>query len=65
MTAKSKYLKYLTAYFVGKYGQYDEDVEWFNNPAENEWLFNVPALGKRVHLTCDNEGNITEEATTL
>lgn len=36
------------------------EIEWWNDPAPNQWLFDIPSLGFRVELTCSNKGYVSE-----
>ena len=49
-----KYLKY-------NYADVEDNIEWYVNPATNKWKFKVPGKDNIVLLTCDINGNITEE----
>lgn len=51
----------LSKYFNKNYIKYEDYVEFWNNPSENQWLFQIPEIGLRVQLTCDDKGVITDE----
>lgn len=55
------YQNRLARYFVDEYLEYDEVAEFFNNPASNKWLFDIPELDLRVELTCDDNGKVVEQ----
>lgn len=57
------YIERLQRYYNDHYLQYDEEVEWYANPLPNQWRFIIPKLRLNVLLTCDDEGNVTEERT--
>lgn len=57
------YIKRLQKYYNDHYLQHDEEVEWYANPKPNKWRFIIPKLMLNVLLTCDDEGNVTEERT--
>ena len=50
----------LRAYYYSFYGKYEEETEYYVNPAPNKWKFYIPSLGMIVTLVCDDEGEITE-----
>lgn len=55
----------LQRYFDEHYGEYErdeyeEDVEYYVNPAVNQWKFYIPELGVVVILTCDDSGKVWE-----
>ena len=41
------------------------EIEFYNDPAPNQWLFDIPELNVRVKLTCDKDGNVFEEVYNL
>ena len=47
-------------YFDEHYSQYEDTVEFWNDPAMNQWLFDIPELKLRVELTCIENGNVEE-----
>lgn len=53
--------KRLTEYFAEHYERYEDTAEFWKDPAPNQWLFDFPELGVKIELTCDEEGNVTEE----
>lgn len=54
------YQNRLTKYFVENYSQYS-DVEFFVNPAANQWDLYVSSTRMRYLLTCNEDGVITSE----
>ena len=50
----------LRAYYYSYYGMYEEDTEFYVNPAPNKWKFYIPPLGLTITLVCDDEGEVTE-----
>ena len=50
----------LKGYYYSYYGMYEEETEFYVNPAPNKWKFYIPSLGMIVTLACDDEGEITE-----
>ena len=50
----------LARYFDEHYSQYEDTVEFWNDPAMNQWLFDIPELKIRVELTCKENGNVEE-----
>lgn len=60
MRAEKWYQRRLAAYFTEHYAQYEDTVEFWGDPARNQWLFDIPELGKRIELTCNEKGVVTE-----
>jgi hypothetical protein len=61
LKTKRYYEGVLRAYYYSYYGMYEEDTEFYVNPALNKWKFYIPPLDVIVTLTCDDEGEVTEE----
>lgn len=61
MKPEKWYQRRLAKYFTENYEQYDEVAEYFNDPEINQWLFDIPELGVRIELTCDDNGMVTEQ----
>lgn len=61
MKPEKWYQRRLAKYFTDHYKQYEDTAEFWNDPAENQWLFDIPELGVKIELTCDDNGNVTEE----
>lgn len=59
------YRRRLHYYMEEHFGQYEDDIEYFNDPAINQWLFYVPELDIRVELTCDDNGKVSEQRYTI
>lgn len=59
------YRRRLHYYLEEHYGEYEDEIEYFNDPAINQWLFLVPQLNVRVKLTCDDFGKVTEQRYTV
>lgn len=55
------YFKRLYDYLTDYYWVHEEDIEWCPNPAVNQWKFKVPGNKAFSLLTCDDDGNVTEE----
>lgn len=55
------YQRRLAKYFEDHYGEHEDDVEFFPDPAFNQWLFDIPQNNVRVELTCDINGNVYEQ----
>lgn len=57
------YRRRLISYFREWYEDWEDEgeIEFYNDPAPNQWLFDIPKLDIRVKLTCDKEGHITDE----
>lgn len=54
------YQRRLAGYFEKEFGQYEDQAEFFPDPAPNQWLFDIPELCLRIELTCDDKGRVTE-----
>lgn len=60
------YERKLQRYFDEYYGayeysdEYEDAVEYYVNPAPNQWKFYIPDLGVVVILTCDDSGEVDE-----
>lgn len=61
MKTEAWYCKKLQLYFDKHYGQYEDSVAWFNNPAPNVWAFVIPELNEHVELICDENGKIEKD----
>ena len=61
MKSKRFYRHYLQRYFDALYSEYEDSASFYNNPAPNQWSFEIPELSVKVLLTCDENGIITEE----
>jgi len=56
------YHRRLHNYFMEHYEEAEnaDEIEWFNDPAPNQWLFDIPKSNVRVELSCDKKGVVTE-----
>ena len=70
-TSQDKYERWyhrrLFNYFREWYEDLEDEgeIEFYNDPAPNQWLFDIPELDVRVKLTCDQNGNVFEEIYSL
>lgn len=55
------YFRNLYDYLTDHYWVWEEDLEWYPNPAINQWKFKKPGDNPVVLLTCDENGNVEEE----
>ena len=55
------YSSRIAKYFEEHYGQYEDTAEFFPDPADNQWLFDIPELNVRVELTCYDNGVVMEQ----
>ena len=60
MKPEKWYQRRLAKHFAEHYSQYEDIAEFWNDPAPNQWLFDIPELGVKIELTCDEDGNVTE-----
>lgn len=61
MKTEKWYQRRLAKFFTEHYEPYEDTVEFWNDPTPNQWLFDIPEWNARIELTCDDEGNITEQ----
>lgn len=61
MKSDKWYQRRLAKYFTEHYEQYEDVAEYWNDPSSNQWLFNIPELGVKIKLTCNDNGIVTEE----
>lgn len=65
MKPEKWYQRRLVKYFTEHYEQYEDSTEYWNDPAPNQWLFDIPELCVRVELTCSDKGVVTEQKYNL
>ena len=46
----------LAKYFEEHYEKYEDIAEFWPDPYENQWLFDIPERGVRIELTCHDIG---------
>ena len=61
MHTKRWYQARLAKYFVDNYEPYEDAAEFYPDPADNQWLFDIPELEVRIRLTCHENGMVMEE----
>lgn len=61
MKSEKWYQCRLARYFEEHYSQYEDVAEFWNDPAPNQWLFDIYPLGSRIEITCTDKGVIKEE----
>lgn len=49
----------LKSYYDRHYKQFDDEVEWYVNPAINQWKFLL--RGTVIILVCDEDGVVHEQ----
>ena len=54
------YQNRLNKHFDKYYSEYKYDAEFYENPAPNQWLFDIPELDLTFKLTCYDDGQIVE-----
>ena len=61
------YRRRLHNYMVEHYEELEDnnEIEWWNDPAPNQWLFDIPEQRVRVELTCNKKGIVTEQRYDL
>ena len=57
------YRRRLHNYMVEHYEELEDngEIEWWDDPVPNVWLFDIPSQFVRVELTCDEKGNVAEQ----
>ena len=60
MRPEKWYQRRLAKYFEEHYIGYDDSAEYWDDPAPNQWLFDIPELGVRIKFTCDDRGKVSE-----
>lgn len=65
MKPEKWYQRRLAKYFTEHYEQYEDTVEYWPDPFVNQWLFDIPELGIRVELTCNDKGVVREQRYEL
>ena len=61
MKPEKWYQRRLARYFTEQFEQYEDSAEYFPDPFVNQWLFDIPELGVRVELTCNDKGEVKEQ----
>lgn len=60
----------LAKYFYEKYGRFEDDAEFMQDPCINTWIFLIPYCDDdqdltdeflKVELTCDDDGNVYDQ----
>ena len=59
--SKKWYQRRLAKYFTEHYAIYEDNADFFADPAANMWLFDITECAVRIELTCDDNGDITEQ----
>lgn len=54
------YRNRLYKYFMVRYGEYEDFVDFLPDPSDRQWLFEIPDLDLRVKLTCYDNGRVIE-----
>lgn len=65
MKPEKWYQRRLARYFTEHFEQYEDSAEYFPDPFMNQWLFDIPELGVRVELTCNDKGEVREQRFKL
>ncbi len=55
------YMTRLSKYFDEHYKRFEDTAEFFPDPADNQWLFDIPELNVRIELTCYDNGVVVEQ----
>lgn len=59
------YNRRLQTYFNKHYGEYKDEVEWYVDPAPNQWKFKIPSLGLIILLVCNDHGAVSKAWTKI
>lgn len=65
MRTEKWYQRRLAKYFTEHYEAYEDNTEYWPDPAYNQWLFDIPELDKRIELTCYDDGRVTKSEYPL
>lgn len=58
MKTEQFYHSHLQKYFDKHFEQYKDTIEYFVDPAPNQWKFYIPELEITVFLVCDDNGKV-------
>lgn len=54
------YQRRLAKYFEDHYVFADDTVEFYPDPTDNQWLFELPDSDALIKLTCQEDGTVVE-----
>lgn len=58
MKTERFYQNHLRKYFDKHFSEYEDTVEYFVDPAPNQWKFTVPELDETIILVCEDSGKV-------
>ena len=58
MRSSLYYRRRLQRYFDEHYKEYEEQIEFYPDPAPNAWKFIIPELSQIIRLSCSEDGNV-------
>ena len=59
------YQNRLNKHFDKYYSEFKYDAEFYENPAPNQWLFDIPELNLQFKLTCQEDGRVRETQSIM
>ena len=58
MKTEKFYRNHLWKYFDKHFKEYEDTVEYFVDPALNQWKFMIPELDQTILLVCEDSGKV-------
>ena len=58
MKTEKFYQNHLRKYFDKHFKEYEDTVEYFVDPAPNQWKFTIPELDQTILLVCEDSGKV-------
>lgn len=58
MKTERFYQNHLRKYFDKHFSEYEDTVEYFVDPAPNQWKFMIPELDQTILLVCEDSGKV-------
>ena len=58
MKTERFYQNHLQKYFDKHFKEYENTIEYFVDPALNQWKFTVPELDETIILVCEDSGKV-------
>ena len=58
------YQRRLAKYFEERYPSAEDIAEFYPDPTDTQWVFELPDLGILIKLTCQDDGTVVEKRYT-
>lgn len=58
MKTERFYQNHLQKYFDKHFKEYENTVEYFVDPAPNQWKFTIPELDQTILRVCEDSGKV-------